>query len=350
MSQTIETQQPSPTLFFETLTSYQRTEALKAAIELDVFTALVEGANTVEALARQCRASERGMRILCDYLVLIGFLTKQDDRYGLTGDSSAFLNRKSPAYVGTAVRFLSAPVVTEGFKNLVAAVRHGGCPDGEQGLFAPEHPIWMEFARGMAPVMTLPAELIAKMLGTNANQKTKVLDIAAGHGLFGIALAKYNPNAEVFAVDWPQVLTVAKENAQAAGVASRYHTIPGNAFEVDYGSDYDIVLITNFLHGFNLAACERLLRKVYAALKPGGRAVALEFVPNEDRVSPPIAASFSLNMLVNTAGGDAYTASELERMFHSAGFSRTAVRALPPTPHHTIISQKLAAVAALPAR
>src|ERR1044071_5381215 len=105
MSQTIETQQPSPTLFFETMTSYQRTEALKAAIELDVFTALAAGAHTIETLARQCRTSERGMRILCDYLVLIGFLTKQDNRYGLTGDSAFFLTRTAPAYIGEAVKF-----------------------------------------------------------------------------------------------------------------------------------------------------------------------------------------------------------------------------------------------------
>src|SRR5262249_25526533 len=139
-----------------------------------------------------------------------------------------------------------------------------------------------------------------------------------------------------------------KENAESAGVANRYHTIPGNAFDLDYGSGYDIVLITNFLHGFDPSACERLLVKVHAALKPGGKAVALEFVPNEDPGSPAIAASFTLGMLVNTPGGEAYTASELERLFRHAGFARTAVRALPPTPHHTVVSQKLTAVGALP--
>ena len=345
MNQLIETQTPSLTLFFETMNSYQRTEALKVALELDVFTALADGVNTAEGLARHCKSSERGMRVLCDYLVLIGFLTKRENYYGLTNDSAIYLNRKAPAYIGSAVQFLSSPVLTDGFKNLIDIVRQGGPAVGDERLFAPEHPIWVDFARGMVPVMRLPAELIARMLGTNAHQKAKVLDIAAGHGLFGIAVAKYNPNAEIFAVDWPQVLAVAEENAQVAGVEERYHAVPGNAFKVDYGSGYDVVLITNFLHGFSPLACEILLRKVHTALRPGGQAVALEFVPNEDRVSPPIAAAFSLEMLVNTPGGDAYTASELERMFRNAGFARTTVRALPPTPHHTVVSQKLTAVA-----
>lgn len=88
------------------------------------------------------------------------------------------------------------------------------------------------------------------MLNASASAKWKVLDIAAGHGMYGVTIAKHNPNAEIFAVDWPRVLDVAKENAQAAGVAARYHTLPGNAFEVEFGKDYDLALLTGFLHHF----------------------------------------------------------------------------------------------------
>lgn len=347
MSKFAETQQPAstgtqptPQLFFETLNAYQRTEALKAAIELDVFTAIAERANTSEALARRCQTSERGMRILCDYLVVIGFLTKQESYYSLTPDSAVFLNRNSPAYVGTAVRFLASPSQTENFKNLAAAVRKGGAAIADEGVFAPEHPVWVEFARGMAPLMVLGAELIAGLLNADSGPPWKVLDIAAGHGLFGIALAKHNPNAEIVAVDWPNVLAVASENAQAAGVADRHRTIPGSAFAVDYGSGYDLALITNFLHAFDVATCDSLLQKVHAALKPGGRALALEFIPNEDRVSPPVAASFSLTMLANTHGGESYTFSELRRMFGNAGFSSSKLHELPPTFQRAVIAQR----------
>ena len=99
-------QQPSPVLFFQTINAHQHTEALKAAIELEVFTAIGEGNTTVPAIAKRCQTSERGMRILCDYLTIMGMLTKQGNEYALTQDSATFLDQRSPAYLGSAVNFL----------------------------------------------------------------------------------------------------------------------------------------------------------------------------------------------------------------------------------------------------
>ena len=113
--------QLSPALFFNTINSYQRTEALKAAIVLDVFSAINAGNTTAAELAQACGAAERGMRILCDFLVVMGFLTKEDFRYGVTPDSAMFLDRKSPAYLGGTIDFLLSPVLTAGFKDLTAA-------------------------------------------------------------------------------------------------------------------------------------------------------------------------------------------------------------------------------------
>ncbi len=340
MSTPTQARQPSLERFFETINAYQQTESLKAAIELDLFTAIGEGAQTTAALARRSQASGRGIRILCDYLVVIGFLTKEGDRYGLTPDSAMFLDRRSPACVCSAVKFLAAPFLTDGFKDLAAVVRKGTTLIGGEGATAPEHPMWVEFARAMAPMTTLSAEQIAKLVDADSGRKAKVLDIAAGHGLFGITLAKHNPNAEIVAVDWPNVLEVAKSNARAAGVAGRYRMIPGSAFDVNFGTAYDIVLITNFLHHFDVPSCEKFLRKVHAALAPGGRAVTLEFIPNEDRVSPAIAAKFSLIMLGTTPSGDAYTFSQYQQMFRKAGFASSEFHPLPPTSQQLVISHK----------
>ena len=340
MTATAELQQLSPALFFDTLNAYQRSAALKAAIELDLFTAIGEDRHTGTDLARQCKTSERGMRILCDYLVIIGFLTKEHDRYDLTPDSAAFLDRHSPMYLGTAVQFLGSPFVTDGFKDVAAIVRNGGTVLDGGGHLGPDEPMWVDFARAMAPLMQLPAERLAQLLDAEAAHPSKVLDVAAGHGLYGIALARHNPQAEVVALDWRNVLTVAEENAEAAGVDERYRTLPGSAFEVEFGSDYDLILLTNFLHHFDPPTIEHLLRKVHAALKPGGRAVTLEFIPEEDRVSPPIPAAFSLIMLAGTPGGDAYPFSEYERMFRNAGFATSELHPLPPTFFRVVLAVK----------
>ena len=189
-------------------------------------------------------------------------------------------------------------------------------------------------------ISLVPAQMMARLVDPQAAGKLKILDIAAGHGLFGIAFATNNPEAEVTALDWKAVLEVAKENAQKAGVADRYHTIEGSAFDVDFGSGYDLVLLTNFLHHFDPPANETLLRKVHAALADGGRVATLEFVPNEDRVTPPDAAGFSLIMLIGTPSGDAYTFAELEKMFANAGFSRSTLHPLPPTIQQVVVTEK----------
>lgn len=329
---------PSPELFFETINAYQRTAAMKAALELDVFTALGEDLRTAHELSMRCGTSERGMRILCDYLVILGFLGKSERNYHLTRDSALFLDRNSAAYMGGATEFMLSPMLTSGFDDLTAAIRKGGTIIPEGGTVAPENPVWVKFARAMAPMIAMPAGELARLIGEE--EQLKVLDIAAGHGLFGIAVARHNTNSKVVAVDWPNVLEVAKENARSAGVADRYDVIEGSAFDVDYGDGYDVVLLTNFLHHFDVETCETLLRKVQASLSDGGRALTLEFVPNEDRVSPSVAASFSMMMLGSTPSGDAYTFAEFDRMFKNAGFKSSELRELPGSPQKLIISHK----------
>jgi cyclopropane fatty-acyl-phospholipid synthase-like methyltransferase len=163
-------------------------------------------------------------------------------------------------------------------------------------------------------------QAIAEVLKVADAGPQRVLDIAAGHGMFGIAIAARNPAAEVVAVDWPRVVSVAAENAAAHGIAARHRTVPGDAFTVDWGGGFDLALVTNFLHHFDVPTCISLLRKIHDSLVARGRVAVLEFVPNEDRLSPPIPAGFAITMLAGTPGGDAYTFSELSRMLRDAGF------------------------------
>ncbi len=331
---------PNPARFFQTISAYQQSAAMKAAIDLEIFTLIADGKTTAERIAERAGAAERGVRILCDYLTVLGFVTKTNFQYGLTPDSALFLDRRSPAYMGSVANFLGAPELLHAFDHLADAVRKGGTVMSDEGTVSHDNPIWVEFARSMAPMMKMPAEGISKLVGAEKGGKCRVLDIAAGHGLFGIDIARHNPQAEIVAVDWPNVLEVAKENAGKSGVESRYSIIPGSAFEVEFGQGYDLILLTNFLHHFDVPTNEGLLRKVHAALAPNGRAVTLEFVPNDDRVTPPETATFSMVMLGSTARGDAYTFAEFERMFKNAGFSRSEHFRQPPSPESVIISYR----------
>ena len=310
---------PTPDLLFDTAFAYQRTAALRAAIELGLFTAIGDGAVTVPALAAQCAASERGTRILCDYLTVVGFLTKTGEMYQLTPSSAVFLSQRSPAYLGGVMGFLGSAELVHHFDDLASTIRRGSIAKADSTV-ADENPVWQTFARSMMPMMMPSAQAIAEILGVAGGGPMKVLDIAAGHGIFGIVIAQRNPQAEIVAVDWAGVLTVASENAAKMGVASRHQTLAGDAFKVDWGAGYDLALMTNFLHHFDAATCTALLQKVAASLKPGGRIAVLEFVPNEDRISPPMPAMFAMQMLGDTPSGDAYTLAELTAMLKAAGF------------------------------
>ncbi len=333
---------PSPELLFETLNGYQSSEALKTALELDIFTAIGEGRQTAAELAAHCQAAPRGVGILADYLTVLGFLTKDGDRYALTPSSEVFLNRHSPAYMGETRVFLHSEMMRGNFARLTESVRNGGAlPD--RSSVSPENPCWVEFARAMAGMMAMPAQVIAKKLGVASLGKINVLDIAAGHGVFGITMAEHNPQAVITAIDWAGVLEVARGNAVKAGVSERYITIAGDAFSVDFqGSwkDYfHIVLLPNFLHHFDRPTCVAFLKKMHTVLRAEGLVAMLEFIPNEDRISPGPAAKFGLVMLANTPSGNAYTWKEFQEMYKEAGFSHTEIHQMPPGPEQLVIAQ-----------
>lgn len=326
----------SPQPFVDAILGYQKTAAIKAAIALDLFSAIADEDGELPGIAKRVQASERGVRILCDFLTIHGFLEKAQDRYRLTSSTSTFLTTSSPAWMGSIVDFLAAPeMMGLWLDDPVSFVRNGGAAG--LGTVAPDNPVWVKFARAMVPFVAQTAQGVAHEVSTWENAPGRVLDIAAGHGLFGIAVAKAIPGAEIVACDWQAVLAVAKENAAAAGVMARYRTLVGSAFEVDWGTNFDLVLLTNFLHHFDPPTCVEILSKARRSLAPGGRVLAVEFVPDEDRISPPIAAAFSFMMLASTPHGDAYTAREFEQMGQTAGFTKVSVASLPPSPQSLIV-------------
>ena len=340
MATPTQSSKPSPERIFGALTAFQNAAALKTAIELGIFTAIADGADRSYTIAQHVGAAERGVRILCDYITIQGFLTKENDRYALTQESGIFLNRHSPAYMGTLADFLASDGHKRNFDALTETVKKGGTSVAQGDNTKPNDELWVNFARSMAPLTVVSAGFIAEFAGVREGKACKVLDIAAGHGMFGITVAKQNPNAQITAVDWAPVLAVAKENAAAAGVADRVAFRPGSAFEADLGDGYDSVLLTNIFHHFDIPTCEKLMRRVHAALKPGGKAITLEFVPNEDRITPPMAAAFSLIMLAGTDSGDAYTFSQYEKMFANAGFVKTTLHPVPDMPQQVLLSEK----------
>ena len=169
--------------------------------------------------------------------------------------------------------------------------------------------------------------MVARSLGEHLKiAKTKkplsVLDIAAGSGVWGIALAQQSPLVNISAVDWPEVLKVTKKVAKRHGVGGQLKTIPGDLSKVDFGTGHQVATLGHILHSEGRERSRQLIRKVFKALAPRGTIVISEFVPNDTRTGPPAPLIFAVNMLVNTTAGDTFTFAEMSQWLREAGFEK----------------------------
>jgi len=167
----------------------------------------------------------------------------------------------------------------------------------------------------------------------------RVLDLAAGSGVWGIAMAQGAEKVSVTAVDWPEVIPVTQKTVGRFGLAERFSFIAGDLLEVDFGRDHTIATLGHILHSEGEERSRKLLKKTYDALAPGGTIAIAEFLVNADRTGPVNGLIFAVNMLVNTDTGNTYSLEEISSWLEEAGF--TNVRTLEaPGPSPLVLATK----------
>ena len=332
----------SPQQLIGLLQGFMGSAALKAGLDLEVFTHIAHGTDTAEKLAAAKKIPERAMRILCDALVTFGALGKSDGHYSLPPASQAMLVKGSPAYFGAMAGITANPVVWNEAGHLADIVRAGHSML-EQGAEAAENPFWEEFSRRSKQMATMGgpavAELAASLFGSS--EPTRILDIAVGSGMYGFSALKRFPGARLVSVDWPNVLRLAEPTAKQMGLAERVEFRPGDIFKDDLGTGYDLVLAVNIYHHFSVEQNTQLSRRLHAATAPGGRLIIVDAVPDEKREHERFALVFALTMLIWTREGDTYTLSEYEKMLKPAGYLDIQLKAVPgPAPFQAIAARK----------
>lgn len=305
---------------------------LEAALNCRVFDLLDKGPRTVAELAAQSGASVRGLTAILNALVGLEFLVRSRDRYALTPESAAFLVSTKPAYHGGFFRHMTRQVLPH-WLQLTEAVRTGrpavAANDKGKG-----QKFFAEFVEGLFPLSYKAAQVVGEHLGIpKAASPVSVLDIGAGSGVWGIALAHQSPYVTVHAVDWPKVLEVTRRVAQRHGVGNRLRTEAGDLLEADFGAGHRVATIGHILHSEGPERSRQLLRKTLAALAPGGTIVISEFMPNDERTSPPTPLIFAVNMLLHTTAGDTFTFGEMAHWLRDAGFTNPRLLDAPaPSP------------------
>jgi ubiquinone/menaquinone biosynthesis C-methylase UbiE len=299
--------------------SYAASRILSTAVQLDVFSKIAAGAQTAAEIARATNASERGTRMLLDALRGFELLAKHKDAYALSPMAAKFLVRDSPDYVGA---MLEDDSHWEGWSKLAEAVRTG---KPMHAVFDPAEAerFFSVLTRSLHVQNRLPSQRLAKTLGVGTkHQGLRVLDVGCGSGVWGIAIAEADSQARVIAQDLPKVLEQTRKYLERHKVTSQYDFLPGDLHKVALpAGEYDVALLGHIVHGESAAVARDLFKRLYQALKPGGRLAIIDMIPNDERSGPPFPLIFALNMLVHTDAGDTYTFNEYRDWLREAGFS-----------------------------
>jgi 2-polyprenyl-3-methyl-5-hydroxy-6-metoxy-1,4-benzoquinol methylase len=294
---------------------------IEAAVRLGVFDALVAAPRTAEDLAKQFGVSHRGLRILLNGLVGLELLTKPHaGHYALTPEADAFLVGGRPAYMGGFFRHTSTQLIPK-WLGLTDVVRSGK-PSAAVNLEGEGATFFEQFVEDIFPLSRQAALGFADRVGlSTATSPVSVLDVGAGSGVWGVSLAEKSPQVRVTAVDWPGVLKVTRRVAERHGVADRFTFSPGDFSTADFGTGHHYATIGHILHSEGPARSKALLKKVFAALAPGGTVVISEWLVNESRTAPLPGLIFAVNMLVNTQDGDTFSFTEISKWLRDAGFT-----------------------------
>ncbi|MCL1979462.1 MAG: acetylserotonin O-methyltransferase [Proteobacteria bacterium] len=295
--------------------SYWQCCALQAAVGLDLFTALADGPKTEEQLAGDLACDLRALRMLVTALVALEFLTRQGAMVTASASSLTYLAATSPEYVGFIIRHHAHLVPA--WARLVESVRSGEPSLERSSVHTEDEGEREAFLMGMFNVARQQAETIAKALDLTG--RSRLIDVGGGPGTYAVYFCLRNPGLQATIFDLPTSERFARGVVERYGLANRIKFAGGNFLRDELPKGQDVAWLSQVLHGERPEDAARLVKNAAACLLPGGLLAIQEFVIDNDRTGPPHPALFSLNMLLGTNGGQAYTLEEISVMLSDAG-------------------------------
>ena len=295
--------------------SYWASCALQAAVQLDLFTALAEGPLTGEQLAVRLGCDQRALDMLATALAALGFLERRGEAVAATPGALNYLARTSPEYIGFII--LHHAHIMPGWVSLAQSVRLGR-PALEKIYFQNDEDEEREaFLMGMFNVARGQAATVAKALDLAG--RSRLIDVGGGPGTYAVQFCLGQPGLRALVFDQPATEPFAREVAARYGLSDRVDFMGGDFLRDELPKGQDVAWLSQVLHGESPENAARLVEKAAASLNPGGLLAVQEFVLDNERSGPAHSALFSLNMLVGTKGGQAYTLDEIRAMLEQAG-------------------------------
>jgi len=301
-----------PDDLYEMTRSFMPSRALLTALELDVFTAVGEGASA-ENVARRMGTNPRATEMLLNVLASLKLLEKKDGTFFNTARSARFFSAGSRDNARDGL--LHVANIWHRWSTLTECVRAGTSVAARERDDASVK----AFIAAMDRNARERAGAVVKAVGTSAIKR--MLDLGGGSGAYSIAFARAIPELKSEILDLEEVVPLAEAHIRKAGLTGRIRTRVGDMLHDSLGKNYDLILVSQICHMFSEEENRKLCQRAYDALSPKGQFVVQDFILEPDKTAPRAAALFSLNMLVGTRAGSSYSEPEYASWLRDAGFT-----------------------------
>jgi precorrin-6B methylase 2 len=300
---------------------------VQTAVELAIFDALENSARSASAVATELTLEPKATALLLNALVAVKLLNKQDESFSLSEAAAIYLRKRSPQYLGGMIRFESS--LWNAWEKLPEAIRSGQ-PIRPPNMYQDDPAETETFIHAMDSLVKARGDSAILADALDWHEVSKLLDVGSGPATYPIALCQRFPQLRATIFDLPATLKITERFTRAAGLSDRITLMAG-----DYRSDpipgsYDLILLSNIIHGENFEKNSALFNKLAKCLRPRGRLVVKDHILDENRANPPVGAIFSLLMLLTTDGGRCYSFGEIESWMHAAGLGQVRQVDLPP--------------------
>jgi hypothetical protein len=300
---------------------------VQVAVELGVFDAIGNQAMDAGSIASSLGTERRATTLFLNALTGLRLLEKTGDRFALTPVTAKHLVRGSPRYLGGMILFDAS--LWNCWEQLSKAIR-SGAPVRAPNMYQDDPGEIETFIEGMDSLVNArgDAEVVAKVL--DWHEVTELLDVGSGPATYPIYLSRQHPQLRATIFDLPGTLSITDRHVREAGMIERIRLIAGDYRKNPIPGRYDIVFLSNVIHGEGEPDNQALIHKLAANLKAGGRLVVKDHILDDHRTTPPVGAIFSLLMLLTTASGRCYSFSEIQFWMEQAGLSQVQQIDLPP--------------------
>jgi len=300
---------------------------IQAAVELAIFDALENSAGTAEAVANRLKLEPKATELLLNALASLELLHKRADYFSLTEATAKYLLKSSPQYVGAMIRFESA--LWSCWEKLPEAIRSGQ-PVRPPNMYQDQAAETEIFINAMDSLVKARGDATVTANAIDWSGIAELLDVGSGPATYPIALCQRFPKLRATIFDLPGTLAISERYVREAGMAERIRLIAGNYRKAPIPGGYDVIFLSNIIHGESFESNRSLILKLVSNLKPGGQIVVKDHILDDSRTTPPVGAIFSLLMLLTTESGRCYSFSEIKSWMEQAGLSRVQQINLPP--------------------